>query len=53
MITWPEVGERLIRLLRGGTAYFSYGTRLQAYRAIDHHVHDRVRHFLALRRNAN
>ena len=28
----------------------NYGTRLQAYRAIDHHVYDRVRNFLVHRR---
>ncbi len=43
---WPEVRDRLNRLLRGWTSYFNYGTRLQAYRAIDHHVYDRVRNFL-------
>ncbi len=43
---WPEVRDRLNCLLRGWTAYFNYGTRLQAYRAIDHHVYDRVRNFL-------
>ena len=43
---WPEVRNRLNRQLRGWTAYFNYGTRLQAYRAIDHHVYDRVRNFL-------
>jgi RNA-directed DNA polymerase len=47
--TWIEVRDRLNALLRGWSAYFSYGTRLQAYRAIDHHVYDRVRHFLARR----
>jgi len=31
---WPEVRDRLNRLLRGWTSYFNYGTRLQAYRAI-------------------
>jgi RNA-directed DNA polymerase len=46
---WPEVRDRLNRLLRGWTSYFSYGTRLQAYRAIDHHVYDRVRNFLVHR----
>ena len=43
---WPEVRDRLNRLLRGWSAYFGYGTRLPAYRAIDNHVYDRVRHFL-------
>ena len=33
----------------GWSAYFGYGSRLPAYRAVDHHVHDRVRHFLARR----
>jgi len=46
---WPEVRDQLNRLLRGWTSYFSYGTRLQAYRAIDHHVYDRVRNFLVHR----
>ncbi len=49
MGAWPEVRDRLNRLLRGWTGYFSHGTRLQAYRAIDHHVYDRVRHFLVRR----
>jgi RNA-directed DNA polymerase len=46
---WPEVRARLNRLLIGWSAYFGYGSRLPAYRAVDHHVHDRVRHFLARR----
>ncbi len=46
---WPDVRDQLNRLLRGWSAYFGYGTRLQAYRATDHHVYDRVRHFLARR----
>ena len=49
MGAWPEVRDQLNRLLRGWTGYFSYGTRLQAYRAIDYHVYDRVRHFLVRR----
>jgi len=49
MGTWPDVRNRLNRLLRGWSAYFSYGTRLQAYRAVDHHVYESVRHFLARR----
>lgn len=43
--------NRLNSLLRGWSSYFNYGTRLQAYRAVDHHVYDRVRHFLARRHN--
>jgi RNA-directed DNA polymerase len=46
---WIEVRNRLNALLRGWSTYFSYGTRLQAYRAVDQHVYDRVRHFLARR----
>ena len=46
---WPEVRDQLNRLLRGWSAYFSYGTRLMAYRAVDNHVYDRVRHFLRRR----
>lgn len=51
MGVWPEVRSRLNSLLRGWSSYFSYGTRLQAYRAVDQHVYDRVRHFLARRHN--
>jgi RNA-directed DNA polymerase len=47
--TWPEVRDRLNRMLKGWTAYFSYGTRRDAYQAIDHHVHACVRHFLRRR----
>jgi RNA-directed DNA polymerase len=47
--SWATVRDRLNAFLRGWSAYFSYGTRLQAYRAIDHHVYDRVRHFLTRR----
>jgi RNA-directed DNA polymerase len=46
---WPEVRDRLNRLLRGWSTYFSHGTRLPAYRAVDNHVYDRVRHFLVRR----
>ena len=47
--SWPVVRDQLNRLLRGWSTYFSYGTRLSAYRAIDNHVYDRVRHFLVRR----
>jgi RNA-directed DNA polymerase len=47
--SWPIVRDRLNALLRGWSAYFGYGTRLHAYRAIDNHVCDRVRHFLSRR----
>jgi RNA-directed DNA polymerase len=47
---WPNVRDRLNQLLQGWSAYFSYGTRTRAYRAVDYHVCDRVRHFLRNRR---
>jgi RNA-directed DNA polymerase len=46
---WPTVRGKLNRLLRGWSTYFNYGTRLQAYRAIDNHVYDRTRSFLVKR----
>jgi RNA-directed DNA polymerase len=47
--TWVEVREALNRVLRGWAHYFAYGTRLMAYRAVDHYVSERVRHFLRRR----
>jgi RNA-directed DNA polymerase len=47
--TWPKVRNRLNSLLLGWSAYFSYGTRLPAYRAVDNHVYARVRAFLRKR----
>src|SRR5256885_5630090 len=35
MGAWHEVRDRLNRLVGGWAAYFSYGTRLMAYRAVD------------------
>ena len=46
---WPEVRDQLNSLLRGWCAYFSYGTRLVAYRAVDQHVYHSVRRFLRRR----
>jgi RNA-directed DNA polymerase len=46
---WPLVRARLNGLLRGWSAYFGYGTRLLAYRAVDNHVYERVRGFLVRR----
>lgn len=46
---WPDVRDRLNRVLRGWSNYFGYGTRLMAYRAVDHYVHERVRNFLRRR----
>ena len=49
MGVWYEVRDRLNSLIGGWAAYFSYGTRLMVYRAVDNHVYDRVRHFLVRR----
>ena len=46
---WTEVRDQLNSLLRGWCAYFGYGTRLIAYRAVDHYVYHRVRRFLVRR----
>lgn len=46
---WGEVKGELNRVLRGWANYFAYGTRLMAYRAVDHYVYDRVRRFLRRR----
>jgi RNA-directed DNA polymerase len=46
---WPEVRDQLNQILRGWSAYFSYGTRGSVYRAVDQYVYDRVRHFLRKR----
>jgi hypothetical protein len=46
---WLQVRNQLNSLLSGWSAYFSHGTRASAYRAIDAHVYDRVRHFLRKR----
>jgi len=46
---WEEVRDRLNQILRGWSCYFSYGTRLMGYRAVDNHVYQRVRDFLKRR----
>lgn len=46
---WEDVAAELNPVLRGWASYFSYGTRLMAYRAVDRYVADRVRHFLRRR----
>ena len=47
--SWEEVRGRLNQILRGWSAYFSYGTRTAAYRAVDNYVYQSVRHFLRRR----
>jgi RNA-directed DNA polymerase len=47
--SWPQIRGRLNRLLAGWSAYFSYGTHVRMYRAVDAYVCDRVRRFLAKR----
>ena len=46
---WAEVKDELNRVLRGWANYFTYGTRLLAYRAVDNYVYECVRHFLRRR----
>jgi RNA-directed DNA polymerase len=46
---WDEVRDRLNRLLRGWSGYFSYGTRAKAYQSVNRYVHDQVSHFLRRR----
>jgi RNA-directed DNA polymerase len=46
---WEAVVADLNSVLRGWAHYFAYGTRLMAYRAVDHYVYERVRHFLRRR----
>jgi RNA-directed DNA polymerase len=46
---WPEVATQLNRKLAGWAAYFGYGTRYLAYRAVDHFVYQRVVGFLQRR----
>lgn len=46
---WPAVRDQLNSLLRGWSTYFSHGTRMPAYRAVDNYVYERVRHFLVRR----
>jgi RNA-directed DNA polymerase len=47
--TWEEARNRLNQILRGWSAYFSYGTRVAAYGAVDNYVYESVRHFLRRR----
>ena len=47
--TWPAVCPRLNALLKGWSAYFSYGTTQPAFRAVERNVYERVRVFLVQR----
>ena len=51
--SWPEVRDQLNRLLSGWSAYFSYGTRVPAYLAVDAHVYDLLPHFLCSLHNVS
>lgn len=46
---WPELRERLNRLLRGWAEYFSFGFTSKAYQALWWHVARRTRRFLCKR----
>jgi RNA-directed DNA polymerase len=46
---WKEVSKRLNQVLGGWRAYFGCGAKSKAYRAVDEHVYDKVRHFLRRR----
>lgn len=46
---WEEVAGRVNRILIGWSNYFCHGTLFGAYRAVDNHLYDRVRHFLRRR----
>ena len=46
---WEEVCARLNQILRGWSAYFSYGSRATAPREVNRYVSARVRHFLKRR----
>jgi RNA-directed DNA polymerase len=46
---WEEVIRRLNQILGGWRTYFGCGAKAKAYRAVDQHVYDKVRHFLRRR----
>jgi RNA-directed DNA polymerase len=46
---WQEVREKLNQKLKGWKQYFNRGSTSKAYRAVDAHVEERVRHFLRKR----
>lgn len=46
---WPEVCDRLNRLLRGWCQYYCYGWSQPVYRGVERNVYNRVRRFLVQR----
>jgi RNA-directed DNA polymerase len=46
---WDEVRAKLNQTLQGWKQYFNRGSTSEAYRAVDAHVEERVRHFLRKR----
>ena len=48
-IPWPELRDRLNRLLSGWAEYFSFGYTVEADNAVSRHVLERVRRFLCRR----
>jgi RNA-directed DNA polymerase len=46
---WTEVRDELNRILVGWSNYLSCGSCVEAYRAVDHYVYERVRAFLRRR----
>ena len=48
-LPWPEIRDGLNAVLRGWNGYFCYGTRWKAHRALNRHVVQNVRGFLARR----
>jgi len=46
---WEQVRDRLNRKLKGWKAYFKLGNPWKAFRVLDDHVQERVRHFLRRR----
>ena len=47
--SWTDVRDHLNSLLQGWSNYFAYGSRTQAYLAVDNYVYERVRNFLRRR----
>ena len=46
---WDDVRDQLNQKLKGWQAYFGLGSPWTAYEVVDHHVEERVRHFLKRR----